>query len=122
MATNETKRLSPVILQTDKDALAALKQITGYTPSDKNCTLDKLAAKAAAAASALEVETQKQGELDAARDNACAAEWEFHNAILAAKLQVRAQFGDNSNEVQALGLKKKSERARPVRKPAAKPA
>jgi hypothetical protein len=42
-----------------------------------------------------------------------AAEWAFHNAILGVKEQVRAQFGPDSNEVQALGLVKKSEKARP---------
>jgi hypothetical protein len=51
-----------------------------------------------------------------ARDNLAAAEWDYHNAILGTKEQAIAQFGSDSNEVQSLGLKKKSERAKPVRK------
>ena len=43
-------------------------------------------------------------------------EWEFHNLILGAKDQVTAQFGRDSNEVQAVGLKKASERKAPQRR------
>ena len=59
-----------------------------------------------------EEETQKQVIRDAAYDSAVAAEWAFHNAMLGVKEQVRAQFGADSNEVQALGLVKKSEKSR----------
>jgi hypothetical protein len=60
-------------------------------------------------------ETQAEAAYKAARDNAVAAEWAFHNAVLGAKEQVIAQFGKDSNEVQAIGLKKKSERKSPSR-------
>jgi len=36
--------------------------------------------------------------------------------MLGVKAQVIATFGDDSNEVQSLGLVKKSERKRPTRK------
>lgn len=49
----------------------------------------------------------------AARDNAVAAEWAFHDFMLGAKDQVKAQFGASSNELQGLGLKKKSEYKKP---------
>lgn len=45
------------------------------------------------------------------------AEWEFHNAILVAKEQVIGQYGIDSNEAQAVGIKKKSERKSPGTKP-----
>jgi hypothetical protein len=61
-------------------------------------------------------EVRKKGELKAARDNATAAARAFHDAILQVKTQVRAQFGESSNELQSLGLKKKSERKSPSRK------
>jgi hypothetical protein len=61
-------------------------------------------------------ETQKFADADAARDDATAAEWDFHNALLGAKDQVKAQFGADSNEWQALGLTKKSEFASPSAK------
>jgi hypothetical protein len=52
-----------------------------------------------------------QDSVDASR----AAEWAFHNAVLAMKEVVRGQFGSDSNEARAVGLKKKSDRKRPVR-------
>lgn len=70
-----------------------------------------------------DIEAQKQADLDAARDDATAAEWDFHNGILGAKDQVIAQFGDDSNEVQGVGLKKKSDYKSPQTKaPAPSPA
>ena len=62
-----------------------------------------------------DLEAQAQAALDAARDDATAAEWTFHNAILGAKDQVKAQFGDDSNEYAGMGLTKKSERQSPSR-------
>jgi len=38
----------------------------------------------------------------------------LHNAILGAKTQVLAQYGADSDAIQSLGLKKKSERKRPT--------
>src|SRR5436190_10119249 len=46
---------------------------------------------------------------DAARDDEIAAEWTFHDYILGVKTQVKTQFGDSSNEIQSVRLKKKSE-------------
>jgi len=45
-----------------------------------------------------------------------AGEWDFHNAMLGAKTRVTAQFGDDSDEHAALGLKKKSEYKSPARR------
>ncbi len=120
MAKDQTRRLQPSILQSDRDTLAAIAGITGYTPANPAFTLTKLQNAGGAMDDAQETETQKQGDADAARDDAVAAEWDFHNAVLGAKAQVKAQFGDDSNEWQALGQTKKSEFARPAAK--AKPA
>ena len=51
--------------------------------------------------------------------DAAAAEWEFHNAMLGVKEQAIAQYGKNSDQLQALDLKKKSEYKSPARKKAA---
>ena len=66
--------------------------------------------------SARTAEAQAEAAYASARDNAVAREWEFHNLILGAKDQVMAQFGRDSNEVQAIGLKKASERKAPQRR------
>jgi hypothetical protein len=55
------------------------------------------------------LETQKEAEFKAARDNAVAQEHAFHDLMLAVHDQIRAQFGADSNEYQSLGMVKKSE-------------
>jgi len=62
-----------------------------------------------------QIETEKLALYRAATDTARLAEWEFHNAVLAMKEFVRGQYGSDSNEAQAVGLKKKSDRKRPTR-------
>ncbi len=63
----------------------------------------------------------RQGEiraaqaLERARNAAVAAEWGLHNTLLMAKNEVRVQYGDDSDAIQAVGLKKRSERRRPIR-------
>jgi hypothetical protein len=51
-----------------------------------------------------------------ATDHLAVARWNFHNVILQVKEQIRAQFGSDSVEIQSLGLKRASERKRPIRK------
>jgi hypothetical protein len=109
MAKNETKRLRPVELLEDEEVYNALKGITNYAPANSDFTM------AAVDTSYEEWQTAKQDEAQAAadyaakRDNTVAKSWAFHNKILGSKIQVTAQFGDNSNEVQAMKRKKKSE-------------
>ena len=53
---------------------------------------------------------------EAARDDEVAAQWAFHDFIIGARTQVKAQCGDSSNQVQSVGLKKKSEYKSPAKK------
>jgi hypothetical protein len=71
----------------------------------------------AATQAAHDADVAAQTALAAARDAAVATEWDFHNTILGVKNQVVAQFGESSDELLALGLKKKTERKPPVRTP-----
>jgi len=119
MAKNETDRIRPIILATDEAAYIAIQALGDYQPVKAAYSRASLAACHDALASAREIEVRAENALKAARDNAVSAEWEFHNSILGAKAQVIAQYGDDSNEVQSLGLKKKSERKAPVRHKAA---
>ncbi len=113
---NETNRMKPAAIEADESGFAALQAMTGYAPANETYTLAAITAVHGALQSAWTAETQAEAALAAARDNAVAREWEFHNLMLGAKDQVTAQFGRNSNEVQALGLKKASERKAPQRK------
>ncbi len=112
----ETNRLKPAQVEGDESGFAALQAMAGYAPVNQSYTLAALTSAHEALQSAWTAETQAEATLAAARDNAVAREWEFHNLILGAKDQVTAQFGRNSNEVQALGLKKASERKTPQRR------
>lgn len=116
MAKGNTRPLSPKQLQDDVDSFAALKDIAGYTPSNPDFTLAKGNTAKTAKDAAEEKSAQDAATAAASRDDEVAAQWAFHDFILGAKLQVKAQFGDSSNEIQALGLKKKSEYKSPSKK------
>ncbi len=116
MAIRESKRLSPTILQADRDAYTALSAFGGYRPANPACARERLAQILEEVRLAREKELSVANALAAARDASRQAEWRFHNAMLDVKAQVIAQYGVNSDEVQALGLKKKSERRRPGRR------
>jgi hypothetical protein len=109
MAKNETRRVSPGILEEDERAHAAIKAIENYSPANPAYTHAALDAAHAALKAAQAAEAQAVAALDAARDDLVRAQWDYHNALLGAGDQVSAQFGKDSNEWQALGKKKKSE-------------
>ena len=115
---NETRALRPQELQDDLDALAALKVMAGYAPVDTNLTPANLQATADDREGKETTHSQTIDAEKAARDNKVAAQWLLHNRILKAKKAVVGQFGEDSNEAQAVGLKKKSEKAKPKKKPA----
>jgi hypothetical protein len=113
---NQTRRIKPELLDADESGFAALQTMTGYAPANQTYALASITSAHAALQSAQASETQAEAAYAAARDNAVAREWEFHNLMLGVKDQVTAQFGRSSNEVQAIGLKKASERKAPERK------
>ena len=113
---NQSRRLTPAVLAEDESGFAALQAMALYEPANPTYSLQAIATARGLMQSARTEESQAQAALDTARDNAVAKEWEFHNLMLRVKDQVIAQFGPDSNEVQALGLKKTSERKPPTRK------
>ena len=117
MAKDETKRLSPSVLEADKSAFAALQAITNYAPANPAYTTAAVAAAHDELAAAQTAEAQANAAAAAARDNAVSKEWNFHNMMLSVKDHATAQFGRNSNEVQSLGRKKPSEYKPRTRKP-----
>ncbi|MFL6332425.1 MAG: hypothetical protein ACJ754_03690 [Pyrinomonadaceae bacterium] len=113
---NETKRLRPGQIAEDEDGFAALQAIATYEPANLAYGLPAVGTAHGLLLSARTEEAQAVAALDTARDIAVGREWEFHNLMLRVKEQVTAQFGPDSNEVQALGRKKTSERKSPQRK------
>ena len=116
MAKNQTRRITFGVLSVDRKAFAALQALAGYAPSNQAYTTENIKAARDRMEDLQREAIQAEAAAVAKRDAATAAEWEFHNAMLGAKTQVTAQFGPDSNEVQAMGLKKKSEYKSPVRR------
>lgn len=114
------KRLSKKLLQEDIEAYAALQAIAEYRPSNPEFELADVEASHRLMGAKQTDEVQKETAAKASRDDASDSERAFHNMILGAKNQVKAQFGENSNEYASLGLKKKDEYRRGKRPSATK--
>jgi hypothetical protein len=109
MATDQTKPLAAATLADDKSAIDACKEITTYAPQKAEFNQAALDAAQAAVESTDTAYNRAEAAFDTARDNKVAAEWVRHNKVLGMRTQVKAQFGEDSNELQSVGLKKKSE-------------
>lgn len=109
MARDQAKRVPPSVIASDRESFVGLRTITNYAPANPAFTTSAIGSAEAIMMSAQDAETQAEAALAAARDNAVAAEWDYHNLVLGMRDQVMAQFGRDSNEVQTVGLKKKSE-------------
>jgi hypothetical protein len=120
MASNPTRRIPPATLQADLESFAALQAIADYAPANSAYTTAAITAARQSMEARQTAETQAAAAYDSARDAATAGEWEFHNAITGAKTQVEAQYGPNSDQIQSLGRKKKSEYAKPARRASTK--
>ncbi|BAY21637.1 hypothetical protein NIES2100_13930 [Calothrix sp. NIES-2100] len=113
---NTTNRLRPQVISQDVSSLHGLQTIATYDTSRADATVANIQKAYQAMLAQQQVETEKLALYRAAADAARLAEWEFHNAILAMKEVVRGQYGSDSDQAQAIGLKKKSDRKRPSRK------
>jgi len=120
MAQNEYIHVSPKVRAKDHTTLATVRSLPGYSSRDPEFELPKLEAADAALVAANKDFAKLNAAWGPARDKLVAAKWAFHNAMVGARGQVAAQFGANSKEVQAVGLKRKSERKRPGPKPGSK--
>lgn len=116
MAKNQTKRLLPSILADDIATINAVKDITGYTPANPAYAVAALDADIAALHTKQAKADQLRAALAAADDDLTAAQWKVHNDALGVKDQIRALYGKDSNEAQAVGLKKPTEYKSPKRK------
>lgn len=114
MAFNQARRLRPEDLEADRSAVIAVQSLGDYRPLNAAYSAEALVELGAARDQAQQAEIRAQQALAAARDAAAAAEWALHNAVLGARTQVLAQYGDDSDELQAMGRKKRSDRRRPT--------
>ena len=110
MQKMQLKGVSAPILRADEDAYFGLKTITGYKPSNGAYSLEAITSAYEAYRAQRETEAIAMKALAAARDALSITESTFHDAITGAKTQIRAIYGEDSDELAALGLKKKSEK------------
>ncbi|MEH1967936.1 hypothetical protein [Nostoc sp.] len=113
---DKTRRLPSQSISQDITSLHGLQTITTYNTSRADASVANLQQAYQTMLTQQQAETEKLTLYRAATDAARLAEWEFHNAVLAMKEVVRGQYGSDSDQAQAVGLKKKSERKRPNRK------
>lgn len=109
MARRGNKRLQKNVLDDDLYAYAALQAIADYVPANEAFSLASIRSVKTSMDGKQTSEVQLQNAADAGRDDTVAEEWNFHDKILGAKDQIKAQYGADSNEYQSLGMKKKSE-------------
>jgi hypothetical protein len=115
-AQDKTRRLPPQSISQDITSWHGLQTVSTYDTTRPEASVAKLQQAYQAMLAQQQVETEKLTLYRAAADAARLAEWEFHNAVLAMKEVIRGQYGSDSDQAQAVGLKKKSERKRPNRK------
>ncbi len=116
MTVNHNRRLPADDIQTNRHALIGVQSLPNYAPMNSAYSAGTLGELGRAMEAAQQAEVRAVQALATARDLAAAAEWALHDGLLGAKAQVIAQFGPDSSAVQLLGLKRKSERRRPVRR------
>lgn len=119
MTKTARKRIPLDVLRADEDALFGLRTIEGYKPPNENFSLEAVNATYTRYKDTQEKEARLEKALAAARDESIEAEHAFHDGVGGSKKQVVAIYGDDSDEVVAVGLKKKSDR-KPVRRAAPK--
>lgn len=107
----QNKRLSPNQLAEIKSNFAGLKQIQGYAPIKDDYKVTAIQPVETALDNLLLQEAQLERQLADVRDQIAEKSTDLVRRMNGAVQQVIAQFGDDSPELQALGRKRKSERA-----------
>ena len=115
MATKQPTPVPPSTLREDETALIALKKMAGYNPGNPDLKADAIQTLVDGRKTAAEAEKLAVDALGSARKASDAANRAFHNAMKQAKKAVSSQFGEDSDEVASLGLKRANEYKRPVR-------
>lgn len=105
-------RTSPKNLEAASQTVDAIGEMTDYKPFDKNLEHAALVAARDAMQTAQAAEDAAKRQFDQARDAADLAERNFNQLVTNAKTAVKGQYGADSAQVQAVGLKRKSEIAR----------
>lgn len=110
MAKRKATRVTQKVLQQDVQIAEAVLQLDGYQSANPEFTADRLREALKTMNEALAAEETALLAAAKAREVSIESENAFHELVLGAKRQAVALFGDDSDEITKLGLKKKSER------------
>lgn len=116
MPSRPNQRLSSQALAADRAILAAVANLPDYAPNNPAYSIAALLELNAVVLETLQNESRLLQEADLARDKSIAALQALHKGVKGLRAQVIAQYGDDSAALHAIGLKKSSERKRPVRR------
>lgn len=116
MSSNANYRLPEATLDADRDALRALKDLEDYRPVNPEHSVEALTALDQSLREAEEAEARIQKALAAARETSIRAGRAFHSTMQGAKDQVIAQYGRDSLAIRSIGLTRRSDRRRPIRR------
>lgn len=116
MAHNPTKRVPSAVLQADRELIFKLQSLPDYNPRNPAYSVVALQELVDAVARAEEAELVAQRNYEVARERMIEASNRLHGLTMGIKLEVTAQYGDDSPAVHAIGRKQRSERRRPARR------
>jgi hypothetical protein len=109
MAQNSNRKLPQEVLLADLDTFTGLKTVGGYKPSNENYRVENIQIVKDAMENLQTEQLQLETQLATVRNLANKKENEFHELMIGAATSVEAQFGRDSNELQAVGRKKLSD-------------
>jgi predicted ABC-class ATPase len=108
MIKQEARRLQPNAITEDTSCADAIIGLEDYDPKQAKYAKTKLGEAKKAVADARTDEAKADATAALARQAAMRAEWSFHNLVLGAKGQVKAQYGEDSDEMKTIGLNNKT--------------
>ena len=110
MTKVQLKNLAPAVIRADEAAYYGLKSIADYKSSNPEFSLEAATAAHEECLHQEEAETVAYNTYKAIRDARAIAENKRHDVMNGCKTQVRATYGEDSDELASMGLKKKSEK------------
>ena len=115
MTTGATTRISPQQLKSDIELIRALSGIDGYTPHNPAYSLESATVALEQLDKSETALILAENALAAARSAVINDRSAVHKIALGVKDETVVLFGPDSDQIAALGMKKKSERSRPKR-------
>ena len=105
-----------VQIEKDRLVVVAVKNMTDFAPANKDATVEKVEALQNDLDAATVEHKTAWDRLERATTRVRTAEKAFHKGVGKMKNGVLDQYGENSDEITQVGLKKQSERRRRTRK------